>query len=93
MKYIDTISGEELYIDVDSYGSTYYFKDKKKTIQHRIDGPAVDKSWYKAWYANGEVHRIDGSAIEHSDGDKSWYINDVLIFGVDNNNRLVKRMK
>jgi hypothetical protein len=98
--YTDTISGEELYINVSrySFGSKYYYKDREKTIRHRVDGPAVDKvNGYKAWYANGKVHRIDGSAIEHSDGDKAidkaWYINGVFIFAVDKNNKLVDRMK
>ena len=27
------------------------------------------------WYKNGELHRLDGPAIEHSNGNKEWYIN------------------
>jgi hypothetical protein len=92
--YTDTVSGEELYISVDSYGSTYYFKDKGMVIRHRNDGPAVDWSnGAKAWYVDGKRHRLDGPAVEYADGAKSWYVNGVLIFGVDRDNRLVKRMK
>ena len=27
------------------------------------------------WFQNGELHRLDGPAIEHANGDKAWYIN------------------
>jgi len=29
----------------------------------------------KFWYLNGELHRIDGPAIEYASGDKEWYLN------------------
>ena len=28
----------------------------------------------KRWYLNGECHRTDGPAIEHSNGTKIWYL-------------------
>ncbi len=28
----------------------------------------------KSWFINGELHRLDGPAIEFSDGTKYWYI-------------------
>ena len=28
------------------------------------------------WYQNGQLHRLDGPAIECSNGDKEWYLND-----------------
>ena len=28
---------------------------------------------HKAWYADGELHRVDGPAIEGVDGYKAWY--------------------
>ena len=34
---------------------------------------AVDGT--KAWYLNGQRHRIDGPAIEWADGTKEWYLN------------------
>ena len=30
---------------------------------------------YKAWYQNGELHRIDGPAVVYADGTKYWYKN------------------
>ena len=30
---------------------------------------------YTEWYQNGRHHRLDGPAIEWSDGGKSWYQN------------------
>ena len=40
--------------------------------------PVIDKDGNKRWYANGELHRLDGPAIEWSDGDKSWFFKDKL---------------
>jgi hypothetical protein len=93
--YTDTVSGEELYVNVSYNGSKHYFKDKKKSIRHRIDGPAIgDVNGYTVWYVDDKLHRIDGQAVEYSiSGYKAWYINDVLIFGVDRDNRLVNRMR
>ena len=28
------------------------------------------------WYLNGKLHRVEGPAIEWSNGDKEWYLND-----------------
>jgi len=30
----------------------------------------------KHWYLNGKQHREDGPAVEYSDGDKSWWLDD-----------------
>jgi len=30
---------------------------------------------YKSWYQNGELHRLDGPAVECANGDKYWYQN------------------
>jgi hypothetical protein len=91
--YTDTVSGEELYINVNRY-SNCYFKDKKMSIRHRLDGPAVEfVGGDKYWFVDNERHRLDGPAVDNSDGDKHWYINGVCIFGVDRDNRLVNRMK
>ena len=94
MKYTDTISGEELYVLISSYGNKYYFKDKRMVIRHRVDGPAIEYvDGTKVWYVNGKSHRIDGPAFEYSDGSKHWYINGVFIFGVVSNNKLSKKMR
>jgi len=29
----------------------------------------------KRWYQNGKLHRLDGPAIENTDGNKYWYQN------------------
>jgi hypothetical protein len=80
------------YIKKAKFG-TYYYKDKEETILHREDGPAAE--YYqgaKTWALNGKKHRLDGPAIESADGYKAWWVNDVFIFGVDRDNRLVNRM-
>ena len=57
-------------------GDKYYYKDKAKTILHRLDGPAYEYAdGYKEWYVNGKLHRLDGSAVEYADGCKGWYVN------------------
>lgn len=43
------------YITIDEWGSKYYYRDKKMTVPHREDGPAVEyangaKSWYLGDY-------------------------------------------
>jgi len=36
-----------------------------------------DNLWRKSWHnENGQLHREDGPAVEHSDGTKEWYLND-----------------
>ena len=48
---------EEQYINTNTNGTKYYYKDKAKTILHRLDGPAVDRtSGDRSWYVNGELH-------------------------------------
>jgi len=39
----------------------------------------------KAWYQNGERHRIDGPAIEYANGGKYWYLNDQWLTEADFN--------
>jgi hypothetical protein len=65
------------YIEINSYGSKFYYNDKAMTILHREDGPAIE--WvdgYKEWRINGKRHREDGPAYEGADGTKFWYLND-----------------
>ena len=64
------------YIEITTLGSKIYYKDRKMTILHRTDGPAVE--WYdggKEWIINGERHREDGPAVEYATGSKGWYLN------------------
>jgi hypothetical protein len=39
-------------------------------------GLITDKYGTKYWYLNGELHRVDGPAIECVDGVKYWFLND-----------------
>jgi len=66
---------KEQYIHIDKYGSKLYYKDRKMTIRHRLDGPAVeDANGSKTWCVDGQLHRLDGPAIECADGHKAWYV-------------------
>jgi hypothetical protein len=38
----------------------------------------VYESGDKEWYLHGELHRVDGPAVEYYDGTKSWYLNGEL---------------
>jgi len=35
----------------------------------------IDNEGNRFWYLNGKFHRLDGAAIEWSNGDKEWYAN------------------
>jgi hypothetical protein len=66
------------YIEINSNGSKFYYKDKAMSIIHREDGPAIEwDDGNKSWALNGKLHREDGPAVEWSNGDKSWYLNSV----------------
>lgn len=53
-------------------GSRVWFEDHSLNIG-RQDGPAMINLWALKWYQNGKLHRLDGPAIEHANGDKEWY--------------------
>lgn len=58
------------------YECKRYYKDKRCTILHREDGPAVEwKSGTKEWWVNGRLHRINGPAIEYNLGRNHFCIN------------------
>jgi hypothetical protein len=42
------------------------------------NGLIIDKDGTKYWYLKGDLHRVDGPAVENSNGDKCWYINGKL---------------
>jgi hypothetical protein len=66
---------EQQYIWIDEYGNKCYYKDRKMTMLHRFDGPAVEWSnGDKVWWVNGKKHRLDGPAVEGVDGIKAWYV-------------------
>ena len=66
--------------EVNEWGDIFYYKDEELDIFHREDGPACEYGEYagghKEWYLNGELHRIDGPAVEWADGTKYWCLND-----------------
>jgi hypothetical protein len=37
------------------------------------NGLIIDKYGNRAWYQNDQLHRIDGPAIERTDGTKIWH--------------------
>ena len=41
----------------------------------------IDKYGNKYWYFNGQLHRVDGPAIENSNGYKEWWLNGHRIDG------------
>lgn len=66
---------------VDKLGRSgvFYYKDKKYTILHRDDGPAIEWSnGTKYWFINNKCHREDGPAVEYPNGSKKWLLNGKL---------------
>jgi hypothetical protein len=64
------------YIEINKFGSKFYYKDKAMKILHREDGPAYETvDGYKGWYFNGKLHREDGPAVEYASGYKAWFLN------------------
>jgi len=52
------------YIEIDEYGNKYYYSNKKMTIFHREDGPAIElynsfnidgTVLYNYWFFNGSM--------------------------------------
>ena len=35
----------------------------------------VGSDGYESWWLNGQLHRVDGPAVEYSNGGKAWYLN------------------
>jgi hypothetical protein len=46
-----------------------------KEIQMLMNGLFVRLDGTKEWWANGQLHRLDGPAIENTNGKKEWYFN------------------
>ena len=79
------------YVDIDSVGDKFYYKDPGKTILHREDGPAyvTADGEYKAWWLNGERHRLDGPAVRYGVGTDQWYVNGEFIFETDRSGDII----
>lgn len=43
-------------------------------ILHREDGPAFISDYAKSWRYNNMLHRLDGPAVEYSNGFKEWFV-------------------
>jgi len=70
---------QEQYIHINTDGDKFYYKDKRMTIFHRTDGPAVEHAnGYKEWFVDGKRHRLDGPAVEWADGSKEWWVDGKL---------------
>ena len=68
------------YIEINTLGNKFYYKDKEMTILHREDGPAIEyDNGTKYWCINNKLHREDGPAVVYSCGYNSWYINGSLL--------------
>jgi len=66
---------KEQYLHINKYGNKIYYKDRKMTILHRLDGPAVEHAdGIKEWYVDGHRHRLDGPAFENVNGHQAWYV-------------------
>jgi hypothetical protein len=84
---------QEQYIHIDKYGHKRYYKDRKMTIRHRLDGPAIEgANGGKAWYVDGQHHRLDGPAIEGAGGYKAWYVDGKSLTEEEFNKRLQPEM-
>jgi len=71
---------QEQYIHINTDGDKFYYKDKRMTIFHRTDGPAVEHAnGYKEWFVDGKRHRLDGPAVEYAYGAKLWYVDGKLL--------------
>lgn len=70
-KYLSIKHKNGKYI-LDGIGIFYW----KNGLQHCENGPAeYIFNKHKAWFINGKLHRLDGPAIEWSDGRVEYYIN------------------
>lgn len=69
LRYGDNINGDDQLWLVDH--PTDEMGDR---IRHRIDGPAAIDQYGNVWYVAGLLHRVDGPAIEHSNGAREWYV-------------------
>lgn len=65
------------YVEVTN-GITRYYKDAKRKVLHREDGPAVIcANGNQHYYLNGKLHRLDGPACTYTTGDQTWWLNGV----------------
>ena len=82
----------EQYIKTNSLG-TFYYKDLENRILHRVDGPAAEyANGSKSWYLNGKPHRLDGPTFKNAYGQGVWCVNEVIIFTVNKDGKILNKM-
>jgi hypothetical protein len=71
---------KKYYVTVDEEGTIRWYNDAKRTVFHRVGGPAVEyTNGTKVWLQNGNRHRDNGPAFEFANGEKRWYLNGVQL--------------
>ena len=70
---------EQRHIIESQFNNEYEFKaymEALRRIQQGVDGPAIEcADGSKYWYQEGNLHRLNGPAIEYTNGDKErWEI-------------------
>jgi hypothetical protein len=55
-----------------------YHTNPEELYGHNVPYVIVDEYGDKRWYLNGEIYRVDGPAIELTDGTKYWSLHNRL---------------
>lgn len=55
------------------------------------NGRYVDTYGDVHWYKNGELHKEDGPAVVHMNGDKEWWLDDVFYSEQEFTHEIAKR--
>ena len=67
---------QKCWVTVDGCGTIHWHMGAKRTIHHRVGGPAVERNnGYRQWLLNGQLHRTTGPAVEWANGTKEWWLN------------------
>ncbi len=65
----------EYRVEVYDTGNVYWFKAGTDKLHREGDLPAIEASnGEKYWYIDGELHRVNGPAIDNANG-RFWFIN------------------
>jgi hypothetical protein len=56
-----------------------------------MSNPVINELGDKYWYNNmGELHRVDGPAVEYTNGNKYWFLNGSRIYSLYPDGRTYK---
>jgi hypothetical protein len=62
-------------------------------LEYFIMNPIINEFGTKKWFNDkGELHRVDGPAVEYPEGSKSWYIHGEYIH-CNNNEEFLRIVK